>query len=910
MVVVAALTLALALAATASAQTGASRPVAVAGSTNWQLRDTLTTGSPTTTFSYGTRPLVPIMGDWNGDGSRTAGTFEAGVFKLRNTNSSGSADVTFTFGDPRGFPVVGDWNGDGRDDVAVYRNGTWQLRSVDGCLPATSEQSFGSGSWPATVPVAGDWDGDGTDTIGTYAYASGTWNLSNTLPADNGAAIAPFVFWQGSGSYPVVGDWDGDGHDTVGTKKSTTWALRNDNTAGGADTTFDFGGPNDLPLSWRSASPVSGATLSFHTRWGDPGTAPVARTTPTTAGLPTPLNVDDDPAADLIGTITLNDAGTLAVVVERAPGETAALQVAVEAVVTDATRRAIPRTHLAVGYDARNGEAPGTPGTFRLSATLSTLQASPREFQLDVSQEDRGHRIALTAALFDGSIADRVNPSEVRVQYELSPDAATVRANADCDVAATLTTNRPGEATLTRRLVMGADVDTATVLLQNLPSHATVQIGSRAMIIEGSAPIVFVRIDSQGLELLPGADRLEAEITNVPETLSLALAASGAVQLDASAPVGQLRLAASDGTTVLPAFVADAQYNANPGNTAFRDRIEVDDAEGSSALALRLSGVKAAEVDLDPISLEFEHDAARARPLAIDAAFPNSVAGEPDTTVTGLLNKPSAATGIDLDVRPGLPIRLLVEQAAAMGSLVLEALDLGEIPQASVALSNVPTRLSACMNGDSSCRRADRPPTALADYAAFGSNPAQSATGGGLNRPYQALVSMSFDDHGTSGTSSAVSSMVTLNAIIRLSPVQPPIQLTNLRFHSLSLDLGVHPTNPSFTFLGTTMPRIYMFVDSLNLPFVMNEIRYPPTIEAFRIGTDSSPASGNRRLAWLPGTRCTATSLGSCVATGLDQRTSGFLNCGGQRLLLVRLNGVNVNLLDHGGMVILPVCSS
>ena len=906
LVIGAALALTLALAGTASAQDGAARPLVVSGSTSWQLRDTLTTGEANTTFSYGAKPLAPLTGDWDGNGSRTPGTFEAGVFKLRNAHSAGAADETFTFGDPRGFPVAGDWNNDGRDDVAVYRNGTWEFRYEVCGTPTTFTHTFGTGNWPATVPVAGDWDGDGTDTIGTYTLASGTWTLSNTLPAGSGAAIAPFLFWQGTGSYPVVGDWDGDGDDTVGTKRGTTWALRNDNSNGGPALSFDFGATNDLPLSWTSESPVADATLHFHTRWGDPDTMPVTRTFPATVGVCKALNVDDDPATDLFGTITIDAAGTVGVLVTRAPGETAQLPVSVEAVVTDTAEQDIPRTHLALGYDAREDRA---PGTFRLSSPLAPLHESPSKFDLDMSQEARGNRIALTAGLFDGTIAARVNPSEVRVDYALSPVEATVRAFADSEIFAGLTTSQPGDATFTRRLVSGADVDTATVLLQQLPSEALLEIGGSGLLIEASAPISFVRIDSDGLEVQPGADRLVAEITDVPTSLSLQLPVRALI-LGASDPVGQLRLALSAGTKTLPAFVSDAQYNANPTNVGFRDRIEVDDAPGSSAATLRLTGVQNADVILGGVNLHFDHDPARTRPLAIDAAFPNSVAGQPETTLNGVLNKPSSDTNIDLDVRPGLPIRLGVIQAAAMGSLSLNAANLGTVPQASLSLANIPTRLTACMNADGVCRRSDRLPTALPNYAAFGSNPAQSGTAGGLNRPYPALVSMSFDDQGTSGSSSAISSMVTLNATIRRNAVDPPIVLTNLRFHSLSLDLGVHPTNPSFDHNGLDHPRIYMFIDSVAKPFVMNEMKYPPTIESFRLGTDGSPATADRRLAWLPGTKCTVSEFGSCLITGLDQRTSGSLSCGGQRQLVVRLDGLNVDLLNYGGQTILPVCSS
>jgi uncharacterized repeat protein (TIGR01451 family) len=240
---------------TASATTNVtfvpSAPAVVRQSTTWLLRNTLTTGTPDTTFTYGVRPLSPMMGDWDGDGVKTVGTFEGGVFKLNNANDSSAPDITFTFGDPRGFPVAGDFNGDGVDDVAVYRAGLWQIHLSTG---ATSSFLFGSGTWPATVPVAGDWDGDGVDGIGTYTLMApgnlGEWNLRQTASA--GATDLTFVFG-GSGQYPVVGDWNGDGIDGIGVKSMSgpTWSLRNSASAGAPDLTFDYGLSNDLPLTWR-----------------------------------------------------------------------------------------------------------------------------------------------------------------------------------------------------------------------------------------------------------------------------------------------------------------------------------------------------------------------------------------------------------------------------------------------------------------------------------------------------------------------------------------------------------------------------------------------------------------------------------------------------------------------------------
>lgn len=234
---------------------GRSQPAVVRASTSWLMRDALTTGPASNIFSLGTRPLVPLVGDWDGNGTDTAGTYGGGVFRLRNANAPGDPDLTFTFGDRRGFPVAGDFNGDGTDDVAVYRNGTWQVRLSDGT--ALASFSFGSGNWPfVTVPVAGDWNGDGTDGIGTYTVADGTWSLRQT-PTAGAADAGSFVFAGVAPSYhPAVGDWDVNGTDTVGLKVngSDLWRVRNSNSAGAPDRTFTYGMSNDFPLVWSATA--------------------------------------------------------------------------------------------------------------------------------------------------------------------------------------------------------------------------------------------------------------------------------------------------------------------------------------------------------------------------------------------------------------------------------------------------------------------------------------------------------------------------------------------------------------------------------------------------------------------------------------------------------------------------------
>jgi len=224
---------------------------------NWFLGTSLTTGAATTTFSFGTNGEIPLMGDWNGDGSETPGVFSAGTFTLGNSMPpTAGSSTTFTYGDPTGYPVVGDWNGDGTDDVAVVAGGVWQTYLV----PSGTKGSFSFGpavSWPGVVPVAGDWDGNGTDGVGIYIFEAsagtvGRWELRST-PTSGTADVGTFTYNPGTTPYPVVGDWDANGTDTVGVVTSTTpanWLLNNANDGSAPDITFQFGGSGIFPVVW------------------------------------------------------------------------------------------------------------------------------------------------------------------------------------------------------------------------------------------------------------------------------------------------------------------------------------------------------------------------------------------------------------------------------------------------------------------------------------------------------------------------------------------------------------------------------------------------------------------------------------------------------------------------------------
>ncbi len=159
--------------------------------------------------------LVPLMGDWDGDGWDSPGLYcqTTGTFYLRNECVDGSADHVFSFGPPGLLPVTGDWDSDGRDGVGIFdkRTGYWALTNRLEPGKADTEFQFGAPGTPM-LPIAGDWTGRGRDLVGLYEPTFSSWFLSKALSSDS---VDHFDFGPSRG-LPVVGDWDGDGTDKVG----------------------------------------------------------------------------------------------------------------------------------------------------------------------------------------------------------------------------------------------------------------------------------------------------------------------------------------------------------------------------------------------------------------------------------------------------------------------------------------------------------------------------------------------------------------------------------------------------------------------------------------------------------------------------------------------------------------------
>ncbi len=211
----------------------------------WLLRNTLSAGAPDTIFRYGGRDNDrPLMGDWNGDGTRTPGVARGNLFLLRNSNSRGAPDIRFRFGRASDRPVVGDWNGNGRDTIGMVRERVFLLKNTN--RGGGPDLRFGFGRAEDT-PIVGDWNGNGRDTVGRVRDRVFLLRNANT----SGPAGIRFGFGRAEDT-PIVGDWNDNGRDTVGRVRDRVFLLQNTNASGPAGIRFGFGRAGDDPLVWGS----------------------------------------------------------------------------------------------------------------------------------------------------------------------------------------------------------------------------------------------------------------------------------------------------------------------------------------------------------------------------------------------------------------------------------------------------------------------------------------------------------------------------------------------------------------------------------------------------------------------------------------------------------------------------------
>lgn len=131
------------------------------------MRNANTSGTADYTQLYGFNTDVGIAGDWNGDGVDTVGHYRPsnGYFILSDqlsevfTGLPPTTNYNFTFGGVGDRPLVGDWDGDGKESIGTYRpsNRTFYMRNALSSGAANATITFGN---TGDLPITGDWNCD------------------------------------------------------------------------------------------------------------------------------------------------------------------------------------------------------------------------------------------------------------------------------------------------------------------------------------------------------------------------------------------------------------------------------------------------------------------------------------------------------------------------------------------------------------------------------------------------------------------------------------------------------------------------------------------------------------------------------------------------------------------------------
>ncbi|MBN2215766.1 MAG: hypothetical protein JW719_00180 [Pirellulales bacterium] len=239
-------------------------------------------------FQFGVTEGIPVVGDFNGDGTDEIGVFVAGEWFL-DLNGNGvwdEGDLWAKLGDADDLPVTGDWDGDGKTDIGIFGkswvgdpralqaeaglpdrqnepNGGYKnlppdpqqatdqvrtlKRSAEGRLRADLIDHVFQFGHDGDRPVAGDWNGDGVSSIGIYR--DGDWFLDVD---GNGRWSDPDLYFEFGqrGDRPVVGDFNHDGIDEVGVYRDGQWHLdiNGNHQLDAQDKVFTLGGPGDVPV--------------------------------------------------------------------------------------------------------------------------------------------------------------------------------------------------------------------------------------------------------------------------------------------------------------------------------------------------------------------------------------------------------------------------------------------------------------------------------------------------------------------------------------------------------------------------------------------------------------------------------------------------------------------------------------
>ncbi|MGI8701914.1 MAG: N-acetylmuramoyl-L-alanine amidase [Nocardioidaceae bacterium] len=211
----------------------------------WELRNDYSAGYSDYSVFYGGPYMQTLACDLDGNGADDLVLYDGGRWYIRTSITMGAPDVVFDYGAPWLRPVCGDWDGDGRDGIGTYDGYSWFLKNIPSAGYWDTQISYG---YPAMTVVVGDWNGDGKDTIGGFDPDSAVWYLRNSNTPGQ-----PEETWQygypGGRSQPVPADYNGDRRTDLAVFVEGLWYIRTESGPGVYQRSFAYGLVSDRPLA-------------------------------------------------------------------------------------------------------------------------------------------------------------------------------------------------------------------------------------------------------------------------------------------------------------------------------------------------------------------------------------------------------------------------------------------------------------------------------------------------------------------------------------------------------------------------------------------------------------------------------------------------------------------------------------
>jgi hypothetical protein len=164
------------------------------------------------------------------------GIFRSGQW-IMDYGMDGTVNRRLNFGSATDIPVVGDFNNDGTTDIGIFRSGQWIMDyGMDGTV--NRQVNYGHAGY---TPILGEFNNDGTTDIGVYRR--GQWILDYGMDGNEN-----YRFYYGLPTdTPVVGDFNNDGKTDIGVFRSGQWIL-DYGMDGTVNSRFYYGLPTDTPV--------------------------------------------------------------------------------------------------------------------------------------------------------------------------------------------------------------------------------------------------------------------------------------------------------------------------------------------------------------------------------------------------------------------------------------------------------------------------------------------------------------------------------------------------------------------------------------------------------------------------------------------------------------------------------------